>query len=111
MSRYNKFKIIKTKSEDRESLIDRRGSSQIEHFESIKLHNPDFSERAKILTKTYVWKLGDRLYLLADKYYGDSRFWWVIAWYNSVPTEANLRPGAVIEIPLNLEQALNVLKA
>ncbi len=111
MSRYNKFKIVKSNSDEREKIVSRREVKEIEHFESIKFHNPDARERSKILTKRHLWKLGDRFYKLADEYYGDSRFWWVIAWYNTVPTEANLRNGAIIEIPLNLEQALDVLKA
>jgi len=46
---------------------------------------------------------------MANQYYGDVRFWWIIAWYNGAPTEANLKVGDAIEIPLNIEDALRVL--
>ena len=61
-------------------------------------------------TTLHIWKYGDRLYKLANKYYGDSRYWWVIAWWNSFPTEASITLGTPLRIPLNLEQALIVLE-
>jgi hypothetical protein len=33
----------------------------------------------------------------------------VIAWYNGYPTEADIKKGALIDIPVNLEDALRVL--
>ena len=51
-----------------------------------------------------MWKYGDRLYNLAHQYYGNAEFWWIIAWYNGYPTEASIRNGAIIEIPLSLEE-------
>jgi hypothetical protein len=37
------------------------------------------------------------------------RYWWVIAWYNAVPTEASLENGDLIAIPVNLGKTLAVL--
>ena len=48
-------------------------------------------------------------YKIANKYYGNPRFWWVIAWYNGYPTEADVKKGAYLEIPVNLEDALRIL--
>ena len=52
-----------------------------------------------------------RLDHLAHKFYENPNYWWVIAWYNAYMTEADVFTGDVIHIPLNLEQALRVLKA
>ena len=52
---------------------------------------------------------GDRLDLLANEFYEDPRYWWVIAWWNAAPTEADLVPGSPIAIPLNLQEALQIL--
>jgi len=71
--------------------------------------NPSVRARAAIRSTTHVWTYGDRFYKLANQYYNDVTFWWVIAWYNSVPTEANLKTGDLIQIPLNLESALKSL--
>jgi nucleoid-associated protein YgaU len=88
----------------------RRGKSSITHDATPILRHPSVHNRRNLATLNYIWKYGDRLYKLAHYYYNDSRFWWVIAWYNAVPTEALLRPGDVIAIPLDLENTLRVLK-
>ena len=72
------------------------------------LRNPSVEDRRRISTTRHIWKYGDRYYNLAQKYYGDSRYWWVIAWWNSYPTEALINNGEMIFIPLNLEQTLRV---
>jgi len=63
------------------------------------------------LTTTHVWKYGDRFYNLAQKYYKDPRYWWVIAWWNSYPTEASVRKGTKLLIPVNITDALRILEA
>lgn len=32
----------------------------------------------------HIWKQGDRLDLLAKRYYGDHRLWWIIAEFNNI---------------------------
>ena len=88
----------------------RRGKSSITHYGTPILNHPSVATRRKIKTQNYIWKYGDRLYKLADEYYNDSRYWWVIAWYNSTPTEASLQPGDVISIPVELEKTLKILR-
>tara|TARA_R100001129_G_C5293855_1_gene240464 strand:+ start:817 stop:1149 length:333 start_codon:yes stop_codon:yes gene_type:complete len=88
----------------------RRGKSSITHYGTPILSHPSVATRRKIKTQNYIWKYGDRLYKLADEYYNDSRYWWVIAWYNSTPTEASLQPGDVISIPVELEKTLKILR-
>ena len=56
---------------------------------------------------SHLWTLGDRYYKLADKYYGDSTMWWVIAWFNRAPTEAHLKIGDIIIIPTPLDDWLD----
>jgi len=109
MARYNKYRIVNNASEYYAPLRDSRGVRNIRHYETPRLHNPTVKQRMSLVTTTHIWKYGDRLYKLADKHYGDVRFWWVIAWYNSAPTEANLITGDAIEIPVNLENTLKVL--
>ena len=57
----------------------------------------------------HTWSLGDRFYKLAYKYYGDSTLWWVIAWYNQTPTEAQVEIGDTLQIPLPLDKILRML--
>jgi|TARA_Y100001973_G_C5186160_1_gene327981 hypothetical protein len=87
----------------------RRDPSGRIHYDTIRLKNPTLLERVVVQTTNYVWKYGDRYYNLANQFYGMSEYWWVIAWWNARPTEANILPGDVIVIPINLERALEAL--
>jgi nucleoid-associated protein YgaU len=92
-------------------LRERRGVKQIEQFTTPRLRQPTVSDRMRLKTSTHIWKYGDRFYNLAHQYYGDARYWWVIAWFNGIPTEAEANTGDVLEIPLNISEALLVLGA
>ena len=51
-------------------------------------------------------KLGDRLDLLANDFYGDSRYWWIISRANcdKIKTDSFfIDPGLQIRIPSNVE--------
>ena len=109
MARYTKYRVLNNASDYYAPLRESRGIRNLRHYETPRLHNPTVAQRKTLKTSTYIWKYSDRYYKLANTYYGDVRFWWVIAWYNSAPTEANLVPGDAIEIPINLEKALKVL--
>ena len=106
-SRYPRKAIVNNDNEYYAPL--RRGNSVIRHFETPILNNPSAAQRYSLQTSPHIWKYGDRFYKLADQYYGDVRYWWVIAWYNSVPTESNISNGDMIEIPINIQQTLRVL--
>ena len=107
MARYSKYTVLNNSSEYYSPI--RRGKKNIRHYETPRFINPGVGVRTAVASTTYIWKYGDRLYNLADQYYGDARFWWVIAWYNGTPTEAHLTPGVPIEIPINIEQAIKAL--
>jgi hypothetical protein len=110
-SRYTRSRIIINNSEYYAPLRESRGDKDIVQYATLRLRNPTAAQRASTLTTTHVWKFGDRFYNLADQYYNDSRYWWVIAWWNSYPTEAAVRKGTVLYVPINLEDALNILGA
>jgi len=108
-ARYSNYTLFINNTKHYLPLRAKRGLKTITHYGTPRLRNPNPTERSRLATDAYIWKYGDRFYKLADKYYKDVRFWWVIAWYNSAPTEASLITGDAIEIPINLEQALKVL--
>lgn len=109
MPRYNRYKILNNNNEYYKPLRKSRGLKNIRHYETPILHNPTIRQRMSVTTTSHIWTYGDRLYKLANQYYGDVKFWWVIAWYNGTPTEAHLLPGDVIEVPVNIEAALKAL--
>ena len=96
-------------SEHYKELLERRGLKKITHFPTARFRHPTVSERAAIDTVGHVWAYGDRFYKLAHQYYGDVRFWWVIAWWNGYPTEVGIQTGNFLDIPLDIGAALDAL--
>lgn len=109
MSRYINEIPINNDSEFYSSLSEKRGLKSINQIQTVVLKNPEIFERISLNTDTYIWKYSDRFYKLAFTYYNDPKLWWIIAWYNGYPTEANVKVGDVLEIPLDLEEVIQVL--
>lgn len=90
-------------------LRENRNIKSVTHYETPRLRNPTVAERGAIVSQPHIWSYGDRLSNLSYKYYGDVRYWWVIAWYNGVALEGELLNGDLIEIPINLRETLAIL--
>ena len=100
---------IINESEHYKELLERRGLKKVRHFPTAILRHPTVSDRANIDAVGHVWAYGDRFYKLAHQYYGDVRYWWVIAWWNGRAIESDIALGTKLKIPLNIEQALDAL--
>ena len=110
MSRYGDAPIFENRDELYEEALEERDINYIRQFRTGRLTQPSVAQRAQLQTIRHVWQLGDRLYKLAYKHYGNSSMWWIIAWYNLRPTEAHFKPGDVIRIPLPLNRVLALLR-
>jgi hypothetical protein len=75
------------------NVFRKRGVKQIEQYATQELEYP---------------KRGDHYYKLADFYYGDPTYWWVIAQFNQKPTEDQITFGDIIMIPTPLETILTI---
>ena len=109
MARYKNTRVFSNNLEYYDYLRKNRSLRVVNHYATPILKNPSIEERSRIVSNSHIWSLGDRYYKLADQYYQDSSFWWVIAWYNSIPIEADIQTGQMIEIPINLSTVLDVL--
>ncbi len=87
-----------------DEVFENRGVSGITQYTTPVLRYPTVAEIQTLTTVTHTWKYGDKYYKVADKYYGDSKLWWVIAWYNKSPTEAHNKLGDLLYIPFPLEK-------
>ena len=74
----------------------------------LKVRNPSRQQIRTLKIVQHVWTVGDKYSKLAAEYYNDSTLWWVIARYNMKPTDAHVRVGDNIRIPLPLEQILKI---
>jgi hypothetical protein len=102
--------ILRNDDELYSEVLRKRGVSYIDQYATPILNHPNAQQISSLRRISHVWKMGDRFYKLADKYYGDSRYWWVIAWYNQVPTESHIETGQVLRIPTPLNKILALLR-
>ena len=110
MPRYKYTPIINNNIEFYEFLRKKRNNvKNIVQYATPYMYQPTVGDRMATTTDSHIWAYGDRFYKLANQYYGDVNYWWVIAWYNGYMTEAGIFPGDLIEIPVDLEQALTML--
>jgi len=83
-----------------------RGVNYIEQYDTPILQYPTPRQISNLDLTYHLWKVGDRYYKLAHEFYGDSKWWWVIAWFNKKPTESHLSKGQTVIIPRPLEKVL-----
>ena len=55
--------------------------------------------RTQFNSAVHIWKADDHYWKLAARYYGDSKLWWIIGWFNEKPTEGHLKIGDIVLIP------------
>jgi len=107
LSRYKEMPIIKNVDDDYKIVFSSRFPyNGINQYNTENLSYPTDSQRKSMKIAKEVWGYSSRLYKYADTYYGDPSYWWVIAWYNKIGTEAELRYGRTIFIPSPLEYVL-----
>ena len=109
MSDWNAFGGIFTNPDD--IYIDFRnktGTDAIRHFGLMPYGDPaqeSFLSEIEILQ--HIYSVADSMSKLAYKHYGDATLWWVIAWFNSKPTEFHCKIGDTILIPTPHDLAIN----
>tara|TARA_R110000822_G_scaffold41675_1_gene113418 strand:+ start:844 stop:1182 length:339 start_codon:yes stop_codon:yes gene_type:complete len=108
-SRYKYRPIAKNKSSRYKRMLKNRGVASISQYRTPSFSYPPPEVRARIKTVNHVWTLGDHFYKLSYKYYGNPTYWWVIGFYNQLPTEELLEYGDIIRVPISLEQVLSAI--
>ena len=90
----------------------------MKRYKDIQELNSNTGKRYKVTTiypaiplsenDTYVITVGgDRYDTLAQEFYNDSRFWWIIATANTADRDTlNLTPGTQLRIPVNTSKIL-----
>jgi hypothetical protein len=108
--RYDGIEEAYNREEMYEEHMERRGVKHIIQYKTYTMHHPTPQQIGKLTMVGHTWSLGDRYYKLAHQYYGDSQWWWIIAWFNQKPTESHVELGEVINIPLPLDKILGILR-
>ena len=106
--RYDHRVLLLNDDEIYEKFFDKRGRQSIRQWSTGRLSYPTVADLRGMTRSQHIWKAGDRYYNLAIQYYGDAQYWWVIALFNQKPTEADVKVGDRLEVPLPLEAILRV---
>tara|TARA_B100000029_G_scaffold499477_1_gene569951 strand:- start:447 stop:815 length:369 start_codon:yes stop_codon:yes gene_type:complete len=93
----------------RKGLNELQRKKAIKHLETLELNYPNFDQMLNLGKEEYLWGPGDRFYKLADRFYGDARYWWIIAYFNKKPTDHHVKPGELILIPTPLADILQII--
>jgi len=91
-------------------ILEKRNVKSINHYNTLSLKYPTVEQIKTLSIKKHVWKENDRFWKLSKLYYGDEKYWWVIAWYNKKPIEALVTIGDQLSIPLPLSDLLGYIK-
>jgi len=110
MGRYNNKKTASNKSKQYENLFEDRNVKQIKQFRTPKLKYPSKEEVENLDLIKYYWAAGDTYMKLAFNFYGNKDYWWIIAQFNKVPFEGDLRIGDVLFIPKPLVRILSMVE-
>lgn len=89
-------------------FLDKTGTSNVDHYGLIMFGDPlqeDFLEQISV--SEHVYSLGDTLAKIAAKQYGDARLWWVLAWFNTKPTDLHCELGEIIYAPHPIDEVTN----
>ena len=105
-SRYDNRRLLRNSNEIYFHILEERGLKSIVQYNTPIFDKVTERERLGITQLQQVWTVGDRLYKLAAKHYGDPKLWWVIARYNYKPTDAHFKLGSMVYIPMPVETML-----
>ena len=89
-------------------ILKRRGITKITQYGRRHIPAVTVDERKSLTQMRYIYKTGDKLYKIAHDHYGDSKLWWLLAWWNRKPTDFHCRVGDTIFIPFPLKEALYI---
>ena len=110
-SRYNRREIfLNDNKKYRNVFFKDRDIEETFQYDSPKISYPTPSEIRSLNNVLLVWGATDKLYNVANKYYGSPEYWWVIAWYNKKASEAEFKVGDQFYLPLPLDAVLGYIK-
>ena len=107
VSRYDKRRLFTNASILYSEHLSKRDVKFINQYDTPEIAKDILSKTKDFIYSYHVWSHGDRLYKLADKYYGDSKIWWIIAMVNQKPTESHFALGDLVLIPQPLNKVLD----
>ena len=91
-------------------LLKERGDKKVIFLSTPKFGTITENDLNSLSITYHTWKQGDKLYKLANDYYGDTSLWWVIAWFNNKPVDGLYTSGDTVKIPNPIQNVLAIYK-
>ena len=110
-SRYDNRPMRTNSADMYRNVLEGRGMRKVNQYATPTLSSVTKEDMSSLLVIDHLWRRGDHFYKLAEQYYGDATYWWIIAQFNNRPTEAGLKFGEVILIPNPLEEILSLFSS
>ena len=107
--RTNLMDVFFNNSEEYAEILRKKNIKLLRQYSTPTLTHLEQDDLSLLTLVPHIWTTGDRFYKLANQYYNDPQYWWIIAWINKTPTEAHVKAGDTIYISLPLEQTLSFL--
>ena len=97
-SRYNNFSKVRSNNAD---------YYRLETFPSISAQDLEGIPHSIVM-----WKETDRMDAMAESFFGDPRYWWIICLMNNLvnPFSYNLLPGTLIKIPNEVSTVVDMIQ-
>jgi hypothetical protein len=110
MDRYSKIPKVINNNSLYENLMKNRFVKHFNQYSTISYTYPTDDQLSTIDFETYIWKAGDRYWKLADRFYNDPTYWWVIGFINKRPIDSDNQVGDVIYIPTDILKVLYLIE-
>lgn len=108
MARNGDYKILpKRKSAD---IVGIRGKDFITKRDPPTYPRKTRALRSMVNETLYVIQANDNWYKIAHRFYGNKDMWYIIAWYNKIPSDTLLKTGETLTIPASPEVVLNFME-
>ena len=101
-------RVIINNSEIYDDFFKDRGVNNIKH-NSLGSIGLNFNQE-NYASRDHVWRKGDTLIRLANTYYRDFSYWYVIGYFNKKPVDSMYELGETIKVPLNPDNILNLIE-
>ena len=104
----NRYAFVQPKTNTDESYNDFFKSKKVKSIEHLTTKRYDDIEKISTMLQvtTHVCKANDKLTTIANNYYGNPRYWYLVALSNKLPNDFFLEDGKEINIYFPLEKVI-----
>ena len=96
MAKYKDSSYSNNSAKLYKKMLEERGIKNIYQFRTKIFDNLDLST---VQSTKYTWKKNDNLFKLANRFYSNKDYWWIIAYFNGKPTDSHFEIGDEVLIP------------